>query len=284
MANTRIAPSPTGPMHIGTARTAYFNWLFARANGGKFIIRIDNTDASRSDDTWTDCILDTMAWLGLDNDGVYHQSDRADSYAHTATKLLDAGLARRADNGAVLLNDIDLPATWTDRVGGDMKINDHDRKSIDGLVLVRGDGVATYHFASVVDDFNLGIDTVIRGTDHISNTPKQIAIYTALGWTLPAYYHVGLIHKDKKKMSKRDSNTSMLFYRDAGYDPDAILNFLLRMGWGPRVDDKSTAVLPRDRALALFMDGRMRAAKANFDQAKLDSFNRKYIGRKENCA
>lgn len=304
---TRIAPSPTGTMHIGTARTALFNWLAARASGGKFILRIDDTDADRNDDSHVQVILDSMAWLGLDYDAMFRQSDTAGRTKAAADLLVSAGYATVLDNGAIALKWHEfMPRTWTDAIAGDMTITDDAVGQIDGLILVRGGdklGQPTYQFASVLDDYLSGVNYIIRGTDHISNTGKQVAIWAALSKldgkadaaiadagldgfatrdpALPKFAHVGLIHKDKKKMSKRDGAASLLDYRDADYDVDAIFNFLLRMGWGPTVDNKSTSMLNRDDAVRLFLDGgRMKASPANFDQQILDAYNRKWKARK----
>lgn len=279
--NTRIAPSPTGDMHIGTARTAYFNWLAARASGGKFLLRIDDTDLARSDATYSQVILDTMAWLGLDYDGLLYQSQRFDIYNKAAEKLIDFGLARLQD-GAVILFPQKIPYQWHDDLSGFIPITDDDKTNMSkGIVLLKSDGSPTYHFASVVDDIETDINWVIRGVDHITNTARQVCIYAAFGKQLPKYCHVGLIHKDKKKLSKRDGAASMLWYRDNGYDPDAMLNFMGRMGWGPTVDDRSASLLPRERMLELFLSGgQMRNASSNMDMDKLDWFNKKYKAKK----
>jgi glutamyl/glutaminyl-tRNA synthetase len=290
MYHTRFAPSPTGDFHLGSARTAYFNWLAARSSGGKFLLRIDDTDLARNSDAAVDMIYTAMDWLGLDYDGVYRQSDRLDLYRAAADNLVKNHLAKVADNGAVILN---MSAGnmsgmgWVDTISGIQLFTPDVIKSLwdRDIVLMKGDGMPTYHFASVVDDVDLGINWVIRGIDHFTNTFVHTMIGHAMGAPFPLYAHVGLIMKDKKKLSKRDAASSLLGYRDAGYDRDAVLNFILRMGWGPTVDDKTTAVLNRDDALRLFCkDGKMRAAPSNFDQMKLDSFDRKYKGRKEHPA
>lgn len=276
---TRIAPSPTGDFHIGTARTAYFSWLAARASGGKFILRIDDTDQERHQEKAVEVILETMKWLGLDYDETFRQSNRRDTYKEIADIMLRNGTAVTLDGGAIGTNPdkFVLPDNWTDTIAGSIQITDQDRKNCPGVVLIKSDGFPTYQFSCVVDDHLTGVNYIIRGVDHISNTAKQVGLYNLLQWTTPQYAHVGLIHKDKKKISKRDGAASMLSYREKGYNPDAVLNFLLRMGWGPKQDDKSTAVLPKERALELFLSaGSMRAASSNFDQAKLDSFDRKY--------
>lgn len=273
---TRIAPSPTGLMHLGTARTAYFNWLAARASGGRFILRIDDTDAARNDEAAVAVIDEGLAWLGLDHDERFRQSDRADAYAAAAQRLLDDGRAYRAENGAVLLAP-GFDASWLANDGKAMTPTDKERALADDQVLIRGDGAPVYHFASVVDDAEKGITLIIRGVDHVTNTFRQAAIFRALGAEPPRFAHVGLITQGGKKMSKRDGAASLLAYRDAGYDPDAVLNALLRMGWGPSVDDKSAAILPRERALELFITGgRMKPSPAGFDLNKLDWFDRKY--------
>lgn len=278
---TRIAPSPTGLMHLGTARTAYYNWLAARASGGRFILRIDDTDASRNDEAAVAVIDDGLAWLGLGHDERFRQSDRADVYAAAAERLLTDGRAYRAENGAVLLSP-GFDPSWTANDGKVMTPTDKERALADDQVLIRGDGAPVYHFASVVDDADKGVTLIIRGVDHVSNTFRQAAIFRALGAEPPRFAHVGLITQGGKKMSKRDGAASLLSYRDAGYDPDAVLNALLRMGWGPSVDDKSAAILPRERALDLFLTGgRMKPSPAGFDLAKLDWFDRKYKAMKD---
>lgn len=277
---TRIAPSPTGDFHVGTARTALFNWLAARASGGRFLLRIDDTDLARNDEASVKVIHDCMDWLGLDYDDTFRQSDRLDRYRAVADDLIASGKAVRADNGGILLSGgVALP--WTDRVGGtNTPVATHQALASD-QVLIKADGMPVYHFASVVDDIDSGVNLVIRGIDHHTNTYRHTAIYGALGHPLPEFVHLGLIMLDGKKMSKRDAAASLLGYRDAGIDPDAMNNFLLRMGWGPKVDDKSTAMLDRSQALALFLDGgKMRNTPAAFDLAKLNSFDRKFKARK----
>ena len=282
---TRIAPSPTGDMHIGTIRTAYFNYLASKASGGKFILRIDDTDTSRSQDAFVDVIYDTMKWLGLSFDQTFKQSSRFDRYLFVANKLVDWGYAK-ADGDAILLKHYlgddhsYCPDTWTDNIAGEITVTDHDRKVAENLVLIKSDKTPSYHFASVVDDIDSGVNYVIRGVDHINNTPKQIAIYKAISMIhivdIPEFAHIGLIHKDGKKLSKRDGAASALALKSADYHPDAVLNFILRMGWGPTVDDKTTAIITKDNAVDLFFKGSMKSAKSNFDQMKLDSFDRKY--------
>lgn len=281
-------------MHIGTARTALFNWLVARASGGRFLLRMDDTDADRNKPEAEQPIFDGLIWLGLDWDEFYRQSDRIDMYRIYAARLLDVGLAFRADNGAVVLRwQSRWPRMWKDEIGGERAITDQMVEQIDGrLILVRGGskvGQATYQFASIVDDYLMGVDFIIRGVDHIENTGKQVAIWQALSEIvhesddvrkrseLPKFAHVGLIFKDGKKMSKRDGAASLIDYRNKGYDPDGIFNFLLRMGWGPKVDDASSTFMNRELAKSMFLNGgNMRSANAGFDQHKLDFYDRRY--------
>lgn len=279
---TRIAPSPSGSFHIGTARTAYQNWLAARASGGRFILRIDDTDAARSDKKYVDVVYDAMRWLALDFDITFRQTDRLDRYRQVADDLLRAGRAVTLDGGAVGLSPSCLcyvPDSWNDSLVGAIRANDLDRRQALNTVLMRGNGTPTYQFATVIDDYDYGVNYIIRGQDHVSNTLRQLTIYRCLGWdqSVPLYSHVGLIHKDGKKMSKRDGGASLLGYRDQGVDPDAMLNYLLRLGWGPRVDDRSANYISRDRALGLFLTGgSLRPSRSNFDQAKMDWYDRKY--------
>ena len=275
--NTRIAPSPSGDMHIGTARTAYFNWLAARATGGKFILRIDDTNQEKNKPEYTQVILDTMEWLELDYDEIHYQSKRFDLYLLAAHKLVSEGKAKVLDNGAIALTEISMPQKWLDDIAGSIAISGDDFQNAQELILIRGDGSPTYHFSSVYDDANLGINYILRGVDHISNTARQIAIFNALGKDLPRFAHIGLIHQNGKKLSKRDGAASILHYKDNGYSSAAMCNFLLRMGWGPKIDDKSTKTLDRARALELFIDGgTLKSSSANLDLVKLESFNRKY--------
>lgn len=292
MYNTRVAPSNTGFAHLGLARTAYFNWLAARSSGGKFLLRIDDTDIDRSKTEYTQVILDMMAWLGLDYDAIEYQSSRLKRYEAVANQLVRDGRAVRIGTDgnvytALWPQVITIPDHFTDELSGDVKISNRDKELMvpnfnegtesAGIVLIRSNGMPTYHFASVVDDIDFGINYVIRGVDHLTNTARQVAIFTALNSPLPKFCHLGLINKDGKKLSKRDGAANILQYRDQGYDPDAILNGLCRLGWGPKVDDKSTAILPKEKMLELFLTGgRMRSSPANLDLVKLESFNRKY--------
>lgn len=286
--NTRIAPSPTGMFHIGTARTAYFNYLAAKASGGKFILRIDDTDVVRNTQENVDVIFDSINWLGLQPDAVHYQSERIDLHKSLANALFVKGFAKKGADGELRLA---LPDTnpvpfWTDRIAGKVAISDKDYEFIKDMVICRADGSPVYNFCSVVDDIDMDINFVMRGTDHISNTGKQELIRWALGHVVDRmedveYAHVGLMTLGNTKISKRDPShreiAALATYQTGGILPDAMKNFLLRMGWGPKVDDKSTAVLPVSRALELFLDGgNLKSNPAKLDLDKLAAYQRKY--------
>lgn len=280
MFTTRIAPSPTGDMHLGTARTAYFNWLAARASGGKFILRIDDTDKSRNSDGSVDVILSVMDWLGLDYDEIHYQSDRLDRYREAADYLLSTGEAVK-DDGAIRMN-AHTALNWHDTIYGDVTPSADDGGRACSTVLMRSDGSPTYHFASSVDDMDMGVNWVIRGIDHFTNTHRHAVIMNYISTEkIPKFTHLGLIMKDKKKMSKRDDAASMNAYRAADYDPDGMLDYMTRLGWGEStgVDRK---IITRADALNIFLNGKMKSKPANFDVRKLDSLDRRHKGRKEN--
>jgi glutamyl-tRNA synthetase len=276
--NTRIAPSPTGDMHIGTARTAYFNWLAAKASGGKFYLRIDDTDKARNIPGCVDVIKDTLTWLGLNWDELVFQSQR--TYPTDKIPTYESEGAIRLS-----LKEKDwfgLPKSWTDEVVGEVKITDNDLKDMEDMVLIKSDGSPTYNWASIVDDMLMKVNYIIRGTDHITNTSKQVILWSMLGAEIPKFAHVGLIGEKGKPLSKRDGAASMLFYQDKGYDADAMLNFLARMGWSPTVDDKTTKMLSREKMLQMFLtQGKMKSNLANIDMDKLEAFDRKYKAAKK---
>lgn len=298
MLRTRIAPAPTGDLHLGTARTAYFNYLAAMATGGEMILRIDDTNAEKNIDSAYEVIYDSLDWLGLEYSEYFLQSDRTQLYQDVAKRLYDKGYAVEKDNGAIALmwNSAFMPSSWYDDIAGDIAITDTNRNQIDQkLILTKGGdqlGTPTYQLATVVDDYYMGVNYIIRGTDHTSNTPKQLCLWAAIrdmendkDSKLPGFAHVGLIMKNKKKMSKRDGAASLLTYKEQGYDPDAILNFLLRLGWGPTEDNKANSIIWPERAASMFFsEGNMRSQNAGFDQAKLDWFDRTYKKMKARAA
>lgn len=322
----RFAPSPTGKLHIGGARTAIDNWAFARANGGKFILRIEDTDPTRSTEENTQIILRALRWLGLDWDegpevggpyGPYKQTDRLDTYAAALEKLkaegkvypcfctkeeLDAKRAAAEANGGSYTGydrtcrsidpaeaqrriDAGEPHVWRlkvpenhapiefdDAVYGHMSF---PADVMDDMILVRSDGTPTYNFAVVCDDTNMRITHVIRGDDHLSNTPRQILIYEALGYPVPTFAHLSMIlGADGKKLSKRHGATSVEEYRDQGILPDALVNFLALLGWSL---DGETTIIPRDVLCREFSLERITRKDAVFDEKKLDWMNGHYI-------
>lgn len=293
--HTRIAPSPSGSFHLGTARTALFNWLAARASGGRFILRIDDTNTEKSQDEYVDVIYRAMDYLRLDFDATFKQSERLDRYNQVIDKMLAEGKAEARDGAVFLVHDL-LSDSFNDVALGNIKVTKLDLDFISNMVLRKSDGMPTYHFANVIDDIDYDINFIIRGNDHTNNTMKQIALYEAcytscgLDWTnalLPRYAHIGLLMdlKTGKKLSKSDGATSLLDYQAQGIDADAMNNFLLRLGWGPKVDDKTTSLLPRDRALELFLDGgNLRGVHSKVDFSKLESFDKKYKNLKKQAS
>ena len=235
---TRIAPSPTGDMHLGTLRTAYFNYLAAKASGGEFILRIDDTDKERNSQQAVDDIHEIMEWTGLKPSISFSQSLRTGIYNEWKEFLCDENHCIILDNGAIALKyPKGMPDTWEDEIAGTITISSTNIEQIDKrLILFKGDGSPTYQFASAFDDWYSSVNYIIRGVDHISNTPKQLAIWHCLNDTIkvinpfPKFAHVGLLFQNKKKMSKRDWASYVLQYKKLGYSPEAILNFVLKMG------------------------------------------------------
>ena len=269
----RFAPSPTGFLHIGGAHTALFNWLYARHEGGEFRLRIENTDTSREVAEATDQIQDSLRWLGLDWDGeLTFQLDRMDRCREEAQRLLDEGRAYE-DEGAIRMRMPDEGTTaWEDLIRGRIE---YPNDKIEDLVLVRADGRPTYNFASPIEDWLDGITHVIRGEDHISNTPKQIQILEALGAPLPEYGHVAnILGPDGKKLSKRHGATSVEEFRTEGYLSEALVNFLALLGWS--YDDR-TEIMSIPELIERFTLERVGASAAVFDFQKLDHFNGVYL-------
>lgn len=275
MITTRVAPSPTGNgiVHIGTLRQIYHNWLFARANKGKFIYRIDDTDLERSSPEIVDKLYEAIDWLGLDYDETFKQSDKFDRYIEVAGGLVKDGLAVH-DDGCIRMSGVVLDCSWVDEITGDKVDNEQIRDFSSNQVLIKSDGSPVYNFCSAVDDIESDITDVIRGVDHISNTYKQAYVYRALGKHLPRYHHVGLIcHSTGKKLSKRDSDSMDL----SGVNRDAILNYILRLGWSPREDTKDNNIINKEKALSLFINqGSLKASNAKIDLNKLKYYEKYY--------
>lgn len=305
---TRFAPSPTGYLHVGGARTALFNWLYARHTGGRFILRIEDTDTVRSTTESVDAIFQALQWLGIDwDEGPYFQSRRSDIYHAFARQLYESGHAyyctcspeaveamrQRAvaaganprydgtcrdrglgpQAGAVLR--FRSPATGTtvldDVVKGPIAFQNAE---IDDFVIVRSDGSPTYNFVVVVDDIAMGVNTVIRGDDHVMNTPKQIQIYRALGATLPVFAHVPMVlGPDRTRLSKRHGAMSVTAYRDMGYLPEAFINYLVRLGWSHGDQEFFT----RAELIEAFSLENIGRSAGIFDLAKLQALNADHI-------
>ncbi|MEM7188274.1 MAG: glutamate--tRNA ligase [Pseudomonadota bacterium] len=308
---TRFPPSPTGFLHIGGARTALFNWLFARHHGGKFLLRIEDTDRARSTPEATEAIFEGLRWLGLEWDGdVVSQFSRVERHAEVARAMLDAGTAYRC---YATKEEIDAfreqakaekrpplflspwrdkgPADWPDRNDytirlkaprdGEIVVDDQVQgtvtwkaETMDDLILMRSDGTPTYMLAVVVDDHDMGVTHVIRGDDHLTNAARQSLIYDANGWDRPVFAHVPLIHgPDGAKMSKRHGATSVTEYRDMGYLPEAMRNYLARLGWSHGDDEFFTD----EQAIGWFGLEAIGKSAARFDFKKLENLNGQHI-------
>jgi glutamyl-tRNA synthetase len=307
---TRFAPSPTGYLHIGGARTALYCWLEARRRGGQFILRIEDTDRERSTDAAVQAILDGMAWLGLSHDeGPIFQTARMERYRQVASELVQAGKAYyayetreeleamreqalaegrkpRYDGRARELNlpDRDDPnkvIRFKNPLSGEVAFDDKvkgrivwQNEELDDLVIVRSDGFPTYNFAVVIDDIDMRITDVIRGDDHVNNTPRQINLYHALGATPPAFAHLPMIlDNEGKKLSKRTNAVSVMEYRDLGYLPHAVLNYLVRLGWSHGDQE----IFSIEEMIRLFRIDDVNQSAARFDTQKLGWLNQHYL-------
>jgi glutamyl-tRNA synthetase len=269
----RMAPSPTGFLHIGGVRTFLFNWLFARGRGGECLLRIENTDTSREVEESVAQIERSLRWLGIDWDGdTTFQLDRMERAKEEARRLVSEGSAY-ADEGAIRIRMPDEGATgWDDAIKGRIEFPNVE---LEDLVLVRSDGRPTYNFASPLEDWLDGITHVIRGDDHVSNTPKQLHVLRALGAEPPIYAHVpNVFGADGRKLSKRHGAVSADEFRQAGYVPEALMNFLALLGWAP---DGETTIMPREELVERFSLERVGSSPATFDYTKLDWMNGVYL-------
>src|SRR4249919_1379632 len=269
----RMAPSPTGLLHIGGVRTFLFNWLFARGRGGECLLRIENTDTSREVEESVAQIERSLRWLGIEWDGeTTFQLDVLERAKVEARRLVSEGTAYE-DEGAIRIRMPDEGSTgWDDAIKGRIEVPNVE---LEDLVLVRSDGRPTYNFASPLEDWLDGITHVIRGDDHVSNTPKQINVLRALGAEPPVYAHVpSVFGADGKKLSKRHGAVSVDEFRDAGYVPEALMNFLALLGWAP---DGETTIMSRDELIERFSLERVGSSPATFDYAKLDWMNGVYL-------
>ena len=302
---SRFAPSPTGYLHIGGARTALFAWLWAKKTSSKFVLRIEDTDKERSTQTSVDAILDGMEWLGLDYDeGPIYQSDRTERYNEVINELLLNGKAYYCDcskerlekmrenqiankekpkydgccrnkalkNGVIrFLNPDDGSVIFDDFVKGKVTITNSE---LDDLIISRTDGSPTYNLTVVVDDHDMEIECVIRGDDHINNTPKQINLYKAMGWPLPEFAHVPMIlGSDGSRLSKRHGALNLLAYRDEGFLPEALLNYIVRLGWS----NGDQEIFSVQEMIDLFELKNINNSPASFNQEKLEWINQSYI-------
>ena len=307
---TRFAPSPTGFLHIGGARTALFSWAFAKHSKGKFVLRIEDTDLERSFDAATQGILDGMAWLNLDYDeGPFYQTKRMQRYKEVLDKMFADGTAyycyttkeeldaaRQADKNFAydrkwrpepnktlpaipegvkpvirFKNPLEGSVVWNDLVKGRIEVANAE---LDDLIIARNDGTPTYNFCVVVDDFDMGITHVLRGDDHVSNTPRQINILKALGANIPVYGHLSMIlGEDGKKLSKRHGAVSVMQYEEDGYLPETLINYLARLGWS----HGDAEIFSRDELIAWFNLQHITPSAAQFDFAKLKWLNQHYI-------
>jgi glutamyl-tRNA synthetase len=305
---TRFAPSPTGFLHIGGARTALFNWLFTRHNRGTFVLRVEDTDQLRSTEESTRAILDAMAWLGLDwDEGPIFQAQRVDLHRQRIQQLLDEGKAYRcictpeeleakrkralaegrkpkydgtcrdknlprSPNSVVRFRCPDVGTTVVrDLIKGNISFNNEE---LDDLIIERSDGYPTYNFAVVVDDAEMGITHVIRGDDHVNNTPRQILLYQALKYDVPQFGHVPMIlGSDKARLSKRHGATSVMAYKDMGYLPEALVNYLVRLGWSHGDQE----IFTLDELISLFSLEAIGKSAAVFNPDKLLWLNQHYL-------
>jgi glutamyl-tRNA synthetase len=272
----RFAPSPTGFLHVGGARTALYNWLYAKRQGGKLVLRIEDTDNERSSEEYVEAILDSMKWMGLDwDEGPFYQTKRLDIYKEQAQKLIDQGVAKKLDDGTeavIFIFPKEGQTIFGDLIHGKISF---EHKDIKDQVLIKSDGYPAYSFACVVDDALMDITHVIRGDDHISNTPKQIAIYEALGFKVPKFAHIPLIMgSDNARLSKRHGATSVSHYRDLGYLPEAFVNFLALLGWSAG-DNKELMSL--EELQKKFSLKRVTGKSAIFDHDKIQWMNAQYI-------
>ncbi|MFC1576553.1 glutamate--tRNA ligase [Candidatus Omnitrophota bacterium] len=270
----RFAPSPTGYLHLGSARTALFNWLYARHVGGKFILRIEDTDRVRSKKEFLEEILEDLKWLGVDwDEGPIFQSERIDLYKKHAQTVLEKGLAYKEGDAIIFKVPKGKIVKIKDIVHGEIEFNTDEIKD---QVLIKSDGLPAYNFACVVDDNDLNITHTIRGDDHISNTPKQVLLYEALGFALPQFAHMPLMMgKDGAKLSKRHAAVAVFEYKKEGFLPEALSNYLILLGWSPPEEGKE--ILSLEEAKNSFKIEDISGVQARFDIDKLKWINGEYI-------
>ena len=311
---TRFAPSPTGHLHLGGARTALFNWLYAKHNNGKFLLRIEDTDNKRSSKELIDSIINSITWLNIQYDGeIILQSNRISRHVEVVNQLIlnhkayycycsreeiniekeeyiKKGLyykhnciwkdrnppIKNCSKVVRLYNDVEGITKFKDKVYGTVTVKN---TQLDDMILLRSDNTPTYLLSVVVDDYDMGITHIIRGTDHLTNTARQLLIYNALGWTPPEFAHIPLIHDESgNKLSKRHNALGVHEYRNAGILPEALLNYLLRMGWSHNNDE----IITIDQAIRWFSIDKVGQSPARLDNKKLEFLNNHYINATDN--
>ena len=281
---TRFAPSPTGAAHAGSYRTAMFAWLFARHHNGKFVLRIEDTDTARNQTEAVQGILDSLAWLGLDHDEYYVQSDQVNRHAEIIKNLIDTGYAyvshEEAKDGSGVIKDIirfknpNTVVTVRDLIRGDVSV---DTTDLGDFVIARSLTEPIFHLANVIDDHDEGITHVIRAEEHLANTPRQILIFQALDWDIPTYAHVPIVlGTDKQKLSKRRGALPMMEYARLGYLPDAVFNAVVMVGWNPG-NGEEREIFSREELVTMFDLAQVQSSSAVFNEEKLRWFNREYI-------
>lgn len=289
---TRFAPSPTGLLHGGNYRTAVFSYLFARKHGGRFIVRIEDTDRERSKNEYEENIMDSLAWLGLEYDAKYRQSDLVSTHTEALQKLIETGNAyisrEEAKDGSGQIRELvrfknpNQRVTFHDIIRGEIST---DTTDLGDFVIAKKIDEPLFHLAVVVDDASMGVSHIIRGEDHISNTPRQILLYNALGYSVPQYAHLPLVVDEKRaKLSKRRGAQPLTYYRDQGYLPQSLLNFLSLVGWNPGTEQE---IFTKDELVQLFDLERVQKSAGFFNVEKLNWINKEHIKRltfDEQCA
>ncbi len=279
---TRFAPSPTGLLHGGNYRTAVFSYLFARAHGGKFILRIEDTDRERSKKEYEENIIESLAWLGLEYDEFHRQSEYVERHTEALQKLIDSGHAyisqEEAKDGSGVIKDLvrfknpNKKVTFHDTIRGAIET---DTTDLGDFVIAKNIHEPLFHLAVVVDDALMGVTHIIRGEDHIANTPRQILLYEALGYNIPTYAHLPLVVDEKRaKLSKRRGAQPLTFYRGQGYLPQALLNFLALIGWNPGTEQE---VFSKEELLRAFTLERIQKSAGFFNPEKLNWFNKEHM-------
>lgn len=273
MVKVRFAPSPTGIPHVGNIRTALFDYFYAKSKDGTFILRIEDTDQARKVEGAVDAIKDSLTWLGAKWDEFSVQSERLDDYKKHARELIDKGFAKEEEGAVRFIVKKKGEVSWIDAIGS-KKIS-YDLENIENFIILKADGYPTYHLANVIDDHFMGITHVIRGEDWIPSTPKHILLYKAFGWEVPVFAHVpNVMGTDGKKLSKRRGAKSVLDFKKEGYLSNALMNYLMLLGWSPK-DDRE--ILSHNEIIENFSLEKVNSSPSIFDERKLMWMNGEYI-------